>query len=134
LAQLAQQGHKLTPHDAIGTSGAGTFSGVAVSADGNTAIVGGSTDEHGAGAAWVHIRTKGVWTQQGSKLVGSGVIGNADQGTSVALSSDGNTAIVGGFDDNDGSGERSFARVPMNVGVSRDRQPVANDASVREWR
>ena len=58
-----------------------------------------------AGAAWVWTRTGGVWTQQGSKLVGTGgAVGAAYQGASVALSSDGNTAIVGGYPDNAGTG------------------------------
>jgi hypothetical protein len=39
-------------------------------------------------------------SQQGSKLVGSGAIGAAQQGTSVALSGDGKTLVVGGPDDN----------------------------------
>jgi hypothetical protein len=102
LAQFGQQGHKLTPNDAVGATAQALPSGVGVSADGNTAIVGGNTDEHGVGAALVYIRTKGAWTQQGSKLVGTGVLGYANQGTSVALSADGNTAIIGGpFDDGD---------------------------------
>ena len=129
---------------------------VALSADGNTAIVGGANDNSDAGAAWVFTRSGGVWTQQGSKLVGTGAVGArptrpspsrcpptatppswaglattaspgrrgsitrsggvwtqqgsklvgtgavgaAQQGISVALSADGNTAIVGGPDDN----------------------------------
>jgi hypothetical protein len=73
---------------------------VALSADGNTAIVGGPDDNSGAGAAWVFTQSGGVWTQQGSKLLGSGAVGNPQQGASVALSADGNTAIVGGLDDN----------------------------------
>ncbi len=54
----------------------------------------------GVGAAWVWTRSGGVWTQQGPKLVGSGAVGNAQQGYSVSLSADGNTAIVGGPIDN----------------------------------
>ena len=43
----------------------------------------------------------GVWTQQGSKLVGTGAVGaSVLQGQSVALSSDGNTLIAGGPYDN----------------------------------
>jgi hypothetical protein len=45
-----------------------------------------------------------VWTQLGGKLVGSGAIGAAQQGQSVALSADGNTAIVGGVGDNNNAG------------------------------
>jgi hypothetical protein len=37
------------------------------------------------------------FTQQGSKLVGTGAVGAAFQGQSVALSSDGNTATVGAW-------------------------------------
>jgi hypothetical protein len=75
-----------------------------VSADGNTAIVGGYNDNNLAGAAWVFTRTGDVWSEQGSKLVGSGAVGPAQQGISVALSADGNTALVGGFADNNSAG------------------------------
>src|SRR5262249_7793796 len=74
------------------------------SADGNTAIVGGPGDHDNVGAAWVFTRSGGVWTQQGNKLVGAGTVGSARQGTSVGLSADGNTAIVGGPEDNRGAG------------------------------
>jgi hypothetical protein len=73
---------------------------VALSADGNTATVGGPYDNSNTGAAWVYTRSNGVWTQQGPKLVGTGAVGNAEQGFSVAQSGDGNTAIVGGPNDN----------------------------------
>jgi hypothetical protein len=73
---------------------------VALSADGNTAIVG----SWGAEAAWAFTRSGGAWTQQGKKLVGTGAVGKARQGMSVALSADGNTAIVGGWSDNGKTG------------------------------
>jgi hypothetical protein len=44
------------------------------------------------------------WVQQGDKLVGTGAVGVAGQGWSVSLSSDGNTAIVGGLNDSSGAG------------------------------
>src|SRR5262249_23478754 len=71
-------------------------SSVALSANGNTGLVGGTNDSSGAGAAWVFTRSNGIWTQQGAKLTGGGQAGLADFGTSVALSADGNTALVGG--------------------------------------
>ena len=90
---------------------------VALSADGNTAIVGGPGDNPwarsvpfglgAAGAAWVFTRSAGVWTQQGNKLVSTDAVGR--QGTSVALSADGNIAILGGFSD-DGGVALVFAR------------------------
>jgi len=45
-----------------------------------------------------------VWSQQGAKLVGTGAAGDAGQGSSVALSADGKTAIVGGESDNGTAG------------------------------
>ena len=93
-----QQGGKLVGTGAIGAAWQGRS--VAISADGNTAIVGGPSDNSGAGAAWVFARSGGVWSQQGGKLVGSGAVGAARQGISVAISADGTTAIVGGHTDN----------------------------------
>jgi uncharacterized protein (TIGR03437 family) len=93
-----QQGSKLAAADAVGNAGQGTS--VALSSDGNTAVVGGFYDNGGAGAVWVYTRSGGVWTQQGGKLVGTGAVGGAYQGYSVALSSDGNSVIVGGPLDN----------------------------------
>ena len=97
-----QQGGKLIGAGAVGIAQQG-FS-VALSSDGNTAIVGGSFDDNGVGAAWVFTRSAGVWSQQGNKLVGAGAAGSAFQGFSVALSGDGNTAIVGGYADDNGVG------------------------------
>jgi hypothetical protein len=101
-AQFSQQGAKLVGTGAVGATEEGTP--VALSGDGNTAIVGGPRDNSTAGAAWVFTRIHGVWHQQGTKLVGTGAIGDALQGTSVALSDDGNTAIVGGLSDNNHTG------------------------------
>jgi len=97
-----QQSSKLVGTGAVGSAAQG-FS-VALSDDGKTAIVGGPFDTSNSGAAWVYTRSGGVWTQQGNKLVGSGAVGSARQGASVALSADGNTAIVGGSADNADSG------------------------------
>ena len=87
--------------DGVGTPSQGAS--VAVSADGNTAIVGGPQDSSGVGAAWVFTRSGGMWTQQG-KLVGTGNMGASQPGASVSVSADGNTAIVGGPNDASGVG------------------------------
>jgi len=77
-------------------------SSVSLSGDGNAAIIGGLGDDNLAGAAWVFTRSGGRWSQQ-TKLVGTGAKGaGAQQGSSVSLSDDGNTAIVGGFADDGG--------------------------------
>jgi hypothetical protein len=97
-ATWSQQGPKKTGGGEVGAGSFGFAS--ALSADGDTALVGGPDDNGGVGAAWVLTRSAGTWTQQGSKLTGSGVVGSAFFGGSVALSADGNTALVGGSDDN----------------------------------
>src|SRR5262245_6593440 len=93
-----QQGKKLVGSGAVGNSRQGMS--VALSADGSTAIVGGWSDNGKTGAAWVFVRKGELWTQQGKKLVGTDAVGRAQQGMSVALSADGNTALVGGPGDN----------------------------------
>jgi predicted amidohydrolase len=73
---------------------------VALSLDGNTAIVGAqgeSTSPYTSnGAAYVFTRSGSTWTEQ-QKLVGSGSVNQSRFGVSVSLSSDGNTAIVGAY-------------------------------------
>ena len=93
----SQQGSKLVGTDAVGAARQGTS--VAISPDGNTAIVGGYADDSKIGATWVFTRSAGAWSQQGGKLVGTGAVGAAAQGNSVAASADGSTVIVGGYDD-----------------------------------
>ena len=99
-----QQGEKLTGSEEIGN---GSFFGwsVALSANGNTALIGGEADNEGRGAAWVFTRSGETWTQQGNKLTGRGEGENPGHfGDSVALSADGNTALIGGSDDSEGVG------------------------------
>src|SRR6185369_6293597 len=96
------QGPRLYGNDAVGNATQGNS--VALSADGSTAIVGANEDNGGAGAAFVYLRTGGIWKQQGPKLVGLSAGGPARQSNAVALSADGNTAIVGGFNDTSGAG------------------------------
>jgi hypothetical protein len=99
---------------------------VAVSADGNTAIVAGPSDNRTTGAAWV--RSGDAWTQQGNKLIGSGA-GEPplppSQGMSVAVSADGNTAIVGGW----GTGGAGVATVFTRRGGGSDSQELARPSA-----
>ena len=96
-ALWTQQGRKMIGTGAVGAAKQGHS--VALSADGNTAMVGGPYDHSETGAAWIYTHGGGRWTQQGNKLIGSGAVGRAEQGYSVALSADGNLAIAGGIAD-----------------------------------
>ena len=58
LAQFSQEGSKLVGTFAVGLGEQGWS--VALSADGNTAIVGGLADNRITGAAWVYTRSNGV--------------------------------------------------------------------------
>ena len=86
---------------------------VALSADGDTALIGGWNDDgsafgnrdySGKGAAWVFTRSGTTWTQQGPKLTGADESGNGKFSTIVALSADGNTALIGGWNDDTSKG------------------------------
>jgi hypothetical protein len=100
--QWVQDGAKLVGSGASGFARQG-FS-VALNGPGDVAIVGGPDDSGGAGATWLFQRGRGAWRQTGAKLVGSGAVGAAKQGASVALSRDGATALVGGPGDNSSVG------------------------------
>ena len=82
---------------------------VAISADGDTALIGAPRDNGGAGAAWVFTLSGSTWSEQ-QKLTapttGAGAeIGNGAFGYSVALSpplalGTAQTAVIGAPDDN----------------------------------
>ncbi len=108
---LVQQGSKITAGEESGNAGFGEF--MALSADGNTAVIGGPHDNNNAGAAWVFTRSGSTWTQQ-AKLVGdctsncanegTGESGEGEFGLYMAISADGNTVLIGGQSDNNNAG------------------------------
>jgi hypothetical protein len=122
----SQQSPKLVGGGA--TASAQQGASVALSGDGNTALVGGPQDNSGVGAVWGFIRDSGVWVQPLSKFIGSGAIGGANQGASVALSADGNTAIVGGPQDNSGVGATWIFTREGNSLVQQGTKLQGNDA------
>jgi hypothetical protein len=109
----------------------------ALAADGTTAIVGANdiTNDGGPGSAYVFTRADGEWSQQQKLTANNGDDGDRF-GSSVALSSDGTTAVVGADADNDPNGSNGgsvyvFARsngewnqqqkLATNDGVGTDR-------------
>ena len=80
---------------------------VALSADGNTALVGaqggtGPVDTQVPGAAYIFTRSEGVWSQQAMLTASDRQVGD-HFGVSVALSDSGDTALIGAYVDDVGA-------------------------------
>ncbi|MFM8373552.1 MAG: hypothetical protein ACKOCO_14310, partial [Bacteroidota bacterium] len=83
----------------VGTQAAGAArqgNSVSLSTDGSVITVGGSGDDSNKGAVWVYKKNGASWTLQGAKIKGSNAVGAAKQGSSVSVSANGTTAIIGG--------------------------------------
>ena len=104
----------LTADDA----GAGDSLGSALSIDGDTLLVGAPGDDDGAlnaGAAYVFVRQGTRWSQQ-AKLTAYDPEANDGFGASVAL--DGEQAVVGARDDDDGGQSSGSVYVFVREGAS----------------
>ncbi len=97
-----QQGEKLTANKEEGKEGELGYS-VALSANGNTALLGAYGDEKQAGTAWVFTRSGEKWSLQ-ARLAPTGEVGEGHFGSSVALSANGNFALIGAPNDNSSLG------------------------------
>ena len=81
-AQVAE----FSPSGPDGENGASGFGiGVALSADGDTALIGGSTDSNGSGAAWIYTQSGGDWTQGQALLPNDEQNSDGQFGYAVAL-------------------------------------------------
>jgi hypothetical protein len=97
--------------EGLGEQGEGHFGrSVALSGDGEVALIGAPTDNHNQGAAWVFERAGSGWVERGPKLLGGGEGLEGHFGFSVALSEDGATALVGARDDEGRGAAWVFAR------------------------
>jgi PKD repeat protein len=125
-----QQGPQLT---GTGESAEGKFgNSVALSADGDTALIGAPAEGGDVGAAWVFTRSGSTWTQQGPKLTGTGESGEGEFGASVALSADGETALVGSPADYDNAGAAWVFTRSGSTWTQQGAKLVANDESELE--
>jgi len=93
-----QQGHKLTGGEEIGRGEFGYA--LAISADGDTALIGGPRDSAYTGAVWLFQRSSETWSQSQEKGTGGEESNAGWFGESVALSADGENALIGGSHDN----------------------------------
>lgn len=95
-----QEGPKLVGG---GESAYGDFGTVALSADGSTLLVGAPNADGHLGAAWIFAHRNGRWVEQSGKLTGcSGA--QTYLGWSVALSGNGDTALIACLGDDSLSG------------------------------
>lgn len=122
----------ITCSDAMPSTTGGPYAmvgkSVSLSADGNTALIGGDNDAYGVGAAWVFTRSGGTWTQQGSKITATGLSTSSHFGCAVALSGDGNTALIGSYGENAAYG---FTR-SGSVWTQQGNKLVANDSGANQ--
>ncbi len=116
-----QQGEKLIAKagEEIGEGHFGSSVALSSEAEGSTAVIGGPGDNGGVGAAWVFTRSEaGVWAQQGAKLTAKAgeETGSGGFGSSVALSSEGDTALIGASGDS-GKAGAAWAFTRSEAGV-----------------
>jgi hypothetical protein len=100
---LSQQA-KLTASDGVARDFFGHS--VAVSSDGNYAVVGAWGRVKGTGTAFIFANSGGTWTQQ-VEFGPSDLVVGEQFGSSVAISSDGTTAVVGAESKNGSPGQSS---------------------------
>jgi len=129
------QQQKLTAGDAQANDNFGYS--VSLSSDGNTAIVGAYGEDAGgsnAGAAYVFVRSGGVWSEQ-QKLTASDAQASDYFGCSISLSGDGNTAIVGALLEDAGGSDAGAAYVFVKSGGvwSQQQKLTANDAEAVDY-
>jgi hypothetical protein len=111
---------KIQASDIQGNSNFGAS--VAISDDGNTAIVGARGEDTSTGAAYIFTRSNSNWTQQ-QKIQSSDKQANDFFGSSVAISGDGNTAIVGAvYEDPGGTTDAGAAYIFRWSGTSWSEQ------------
>ena len=119
----------------LGADGAAVGASVALSADGNTALLGAPGDtvggNSGQGSAYIFIRSGTTWSQQAKLLASDGAVGERF-GASVALSADGNTALVGAYATFPGTQGSVYALVRSGTTWSQQAKLLASDGAVQD--
>jgi hypothetical protein len=113
---------KLTASDGAGSDQFGWS--VSLSSDGNTALIGAYADDdngNASGAAYVFTRSGSTWTEQAKLVASDGAAGDMF-GISVSLSSDGNTALIGAYADDDKGGDAGSAYIFTRSGTTWTEQ------------
>ena len=131
--ELYRQLQKLEASDSAASDNFGYA--VAISSDGNTCAIGSEQDDNSggtdAGSVYIWTRSGGTWTQQ-QRVQASDAAAGDRFGTSVALSSDGNTCAIGSEqDDNSGGTDASSVYIWTRSGGTWTQQQrlQASDAA-----
>ncbi|MBL9038845.1 MAG: hypothetical protein JNG84_10045 [Archangium sp.] len=130
---LLRGGRRLSPPDG-GSSNPAFGASLALSANGTELVVGATTDDSSRGCAYVYgVNELGAWEQQSARLVGADRAGDQQYaGTSVALSADGLTALVGANADDANEGAAwVFARAPNSAWRQLGKKLVGERSDVR---
>jgi len=127
----AQQA-KLTASDAAADDYFGY--NVAISGDGNYALVGAIGESSSAGAAYVFLRTGTTWAQQ-AKLTASDAAASDSFGWDVSISDDGTYALIGAYQNDDDGNASGSAYVFLRTGTSWAQQTkiTADDAAATDY-
>jgi CSLREA domain-containing protein len=118
------QQQKLIASDASNASYFGYA--VALSSDGSSAFI-GDFGVNGVGAAYTFTRSGSTWTQQ-QELTASDGANNDEFGYAIALSGNGNTALIGAINKNGGTGATYFFTQSGNTWSQR-QELTASDAT-----
>ena len=92
--------------------------GRSVAVDGDTAVTGAPGDDDNgsvSGSAYVFTRSGGIWTQQ-AKLTASD--GAADDAFGFSVAVDGDTAVIGAYEDDDNGTDSGSAYVFTKLSVA----------------
>jgi hypothetical protein len=126
---------ELTANDVGGDSAALFGTPVAVSGDGQAAVIGGSGWNGAVGAAWVFTQAGGLWSQQSrlNPAAGSdgegGEIGGGLFGDSAAIAADAPTALIGApYNDNPAGAAWIFDAAPPVCGQVAATTPAGGGA------
>ena len=119
---------ELTAGDGVASDNFGHA--VALSDDGSTALIGAYFKDRGAGAAYAFVRSGSVWSQQ-QELTGADTASGDFFGRAVALSADGNTALVGAYGRNNGAGA-AYAFTRSGSVWSQQQELAARDGAAND--
>lgn len=122
---------KITASDGVVNDNFGNS--VAMSDDGNTVIIGAYGDDSAKGSAyWLRTFNNGInWTEH--KITDSDGVANDYFGNSVAMSSDGNTVIVGAYGADSLKGSAYWLRTTNNGTNWETNEIIASDGVASDF-